>query len=134
MARPATKESEGTSKWEWALAAVGAAVIVAAIGYLLWYGVTRSRSVPELTISKMAVRPIVGDNFLVVVKIKNKGSSTAANVEIGGTLMEAGAPIEEGQAGIDYVPAHSSRQAYLQFSKDPADYRLELRVKGMTKP
>ncbi|MFD0986441.1 TIGR02588 family protein [Methyloligella solikamskensis] len=128
------QQPTGTSAIEWVVAAIGTAVIVAAVAYMVWYGVARPGGPPELSIRQVSEARQVEGSYLVQVEVNNQGHSTAANVQISGALQEGGVSVEESSASIDYVPQQSKRRAYFQFTKDPADYALELRVEGMAKP
>ena len=122
-----------TSIWEWAVAAVGAAIIASAIGYMAWYGVTHPQTPPALSIRQTSIAPSA-EGYLVQVLVRNQGGSTAAAVHIGGELIENGSVVEESEAVLDYVPENSARGASLQFMREPSAFTLQLRVKGMAKP
>ncbi|ODA67496.1 hypothetical protein A7A08_01529 [Methyloligella halotolerans] len=132
--QPATQQPTGTSYLEWAVAAVGTVLVAAAIAYLVWYGIARPDGPPELAIRQLSEIQKIRDGYLVEVEVENYGHSTAAAVEISGTLEQGGTDVEDSSATIDYVPQQSTRQAFFQFSENPADYTLKLRVKGMAKP
>lgn len=132
--KPATKQPTGTSYWEWAVAALGGILVVAAVAYMIWYGIARPDGPPELGIRQVSEMREVGGGYLIQVEVKNYGHSTAAGVNIAGELKDGARSVEESVATIDYVPQQSKRQAYFQFTENPKDYTLELRVQGMAKP
>lgn len=129
-----TQQPTGTSALEWAVAAVGAVLVAAAIIYLIWYGIVRPDGPPELTLRPLSEAKQMEGGYLLPVELKNQGYSTAANVEIAGELRAGSESVETSHASIDYVPQQSTRKAYFQFTENPADYTLELRVEGMAKP
>jgi uncharacterized protein (TIGR02588 family) len=130
--RRAAERSSATSPWEWVAASVGGAMICAAIGYMIWYGLTSREGVPELELEAVATTQ-AGASYLVEVEVRNQGRATAAAAEIEGQITGPDGPLETSEATIDFVPPNSSRKAFLQFTKDPAG-RLQLRVKGMAQP
>jgi len=132
--KPATKQPTGTSYWEWAFAAVGAVLVVAAVAYMIWYGVARPDGPPELDIRQVSEMRELGGSYLIQVEVKNNGRSTAAGVNIAGELVDGNESVETASATIDYVPQQSKRQAYFQFTENPAEHELKLRVEGMAKP
>ena len=122
-----------TSAWEWVVAAVGAALVTASIGYLVWYGVTHPEGVPRLELRQLDTA-VAAKGYLVKILITNSGNATAAAVHVEGRLMKDGTVVETGEATVEYVPQHSQREAYLQFYAKPADFKLDLQVKGMAAP
>lgn len=131
---PAPPPGAGTSPLEWAVAAVGAALLAAAIGYLSWHGLTREAGPPDLVVEEVG-RAAGQGGHRVAVSVRNVGRAAAAQVVVAGELMEEGGAVaEEAETMLDYVAIGSSRQAWLVFSHDPAGYALRLGVKGMAKP
>lgn len=88
---------------------------------------------PALRVETTAIAP-APEGFLVALKIRNEGGSTAASVHVGGELVDDGQVIEQSETVLDYVPENSQREAFLLFSRDPQAFSLRLRVKGMTEP
>lgn len=129
----APRQASATSALEWVVAGIGAAIIVSAIGYLLWYGLTHPYAPPALRIEKEAIMP-APEGFLVVLRVRNEGGSTAASVHVGGELVDNGQVIEQSETVLDFVPESSESEAFLQFTRDPQAFSLRLRVKGMTEP
>lgn len=130
--RPASQRSQATSPWEWVTAGVGGVMICAAIGYMVWSGLTAREGHPALELEPVATTQ-PGTSYVVEVLVRNQGSATAASAQIEGRIMGPDGPLETSEATVDFVPSNSSRTAFLQFSEDPAG-RLELRVKGMAQP
>lgn len=131
---PAPALGAGTSPLEWAVAAVGAALLAAAVGYLAWHAWEREAGPPDLTIAEVGRQAGAG-GYRVAVSVKNVGCGAAAAALVAGELLEEGGQVaEEAEATLDYVAIGSAREAWLVFSQDPARYALKLRVKGMAKP
>ena len=122
-----------TSVWEWVAAAIGALILILAIGYMIWYGLTHTSGPPVMVVERAdSVR--VDGIYVVKVVVRNEGRSTAAAVEIEGALMDGEEALETSTATLDYVPENSEREAYLQFTRDPAQYDLKLRAVGGSAP
>ena len=122
-----------TSVWEWAAAALGASILMFAIGYMAWYGLTHKSGPPFIVVERAETVRLDG-NYVVKVLARNEGQSTAAAVEIEGALMDGEEPIETSGATLDYVPENSQREAYLQFTRDPDTFDLKLRAVGGVVP
>lgn len=122
-----------TSPWEWIVAAIGAALVTAAITYLIYFAESTPPGPPLITLEQGAVLPH-GDGYLLPVTVTNEGATTAAAVEIEGRLSRAGAEPETASATLDYVPRFSSRQAGLYFANDPRRAVFELRALGYAEP
>lgn len=122
-----------TSPWEWGAAAFGAAILVFAIGYMAWYGLTHTSGPPVIVVERAESVALDGI-YVVKVLVRNEGRSTAAAVEIEGSLMDGEKPVETSGATLDYVPENSEREAYLQFTRDPAKFDLTLRAVGANSP
>lgn len=123
----------GASPWEWVVAALGLALLAAAIGYLVYFAVTTAAGPPAVVFERGPVARS-GDGYVVGVVIRNEGASTASAVEIEGTLMRNGVTVETSTATLDYLPRFSSRRAGLFFASDPRDGTLQLRANGYSEP
>ena len=67
-----------TSKWEWAVAALGAALVAGAIGYLVYHALTIGEGVPEVVVEHAGTRAVQGGH-IVRFLARNRGSTTAAS-------------------------------------------------------
>ena len=119
--------------WEWAAAALGASILVFAIGYMAWYGLMHTSGPPVIVVERAESVRLDG-SYVVKVLVRNEGRSTAAAVEIEGTLMDGEESLETSTATLDYVPENSQREAYLQFTRDPDTFDLKLRAVGASAP
>lgn len=119
---------------EWVLAAIGAIVTLATIGFLVYEGLAEGGGgVPELIVEAGAVTP-QGSGWAVPVEARNTGSATAASVRIVGQLRDATGVVEESEMTLDYVPEASSRAGTLLFTRDPSTSTLEVRATGYELP
>lgn len=135
MARKAAEPQNltGTSPWEWVAAVLGAAVMAFAIGYMVWYGLTRSEGPPILVVEQKEIQK-VGEDYLLQIIVRNEGHSSAAEVPIEGSLLEGDNVIETSDVTIDFVPENSERAVYLQFTRDPKRFTLKVRARGAAQP
>lgn len=128
--RPA---AAGTSTLEWGVAGLGAVLLLAVVGYLGIQALNDRSGPPAITLT--AAPPVrAGDGWVVEVTVRNEGFTTAAELEIEGTLTEGERVVEEAGATLDYVPKQSEEEAGLVFSEDPGRYQLELRARGYAEP
>ncbi|MEJ7624698.1 MAG: hypothetical protein WKF34_11960 [Pyrinomonadaceae bacterium] len=119
--------------WEWMLAALGAILILGAIGVTLYRAATREDTPASFEIQIESTERS-RDSYAVTFKIQNIGSHTAAAVSIEGTLTKGEEEEESSAATITYIPPNSERQATVFFSKDPKDFETKLRVTGYERP
>ena len=116
---------------EWAAAAVGLVLILAAIGVIGREMVAGKDGPPQISVRAGEVTE-TPDGYVVEVVARNSGGETAAQVVIEGELI-GGAP-EWREATLDYLPAGSERRAGLVFGADPRTHGLKLRAKGFVEP
>lgn len=123
----------GTSPWEWAIAAVGALLVLGVVAAMLHEALGRPSTPPrvELTVDTVIA---TGSGHLVEFRARNRGSRTAAMLVVEGELRGDTGTVETAQTTLDYLPEGSERSAGLFFTHDPARYRLELRPKGYDHP
>jgi uncharacterized protein (TIGR02588 family) len=126
----------GTSPWEWAAAAVGAAILVAIVGYLIYESIVRPPEArPEIVVTGEAPVPLGDGAFLVPIEVRNRGHVTGAGVNVSGALVGPdGTVIEESAVTFGFVAQHSTETGGLYFAADPRSLRLVLRVEGFTDP
>lgn len=122
-----------TSKWEWAVAALGAALVAGAIGYLVYHALTIGEGVPEVVVEHAGTRAVQGGH-IVRFLARNRGSTTAASLRIEGALLRDSSVVETSEATLDYLPSFSERQGGLFFREDPGRYELRLVPKGYADP
>ena len=123
----------GTSQVEWAVAGIGAAVVAATIGAMLYYGFSESGQHPVITFTTAGIEK-VGDQYLVNFIARNDGDATAAALNVVGTLMDGEAVLEESEATFDYLPGNSQRSGGLFFLRDPAGHELRISSIGYARP
>ncbi len=118
---------------EWLVAAVGAVCVVGALALLLHRWATTDGSPPDIVLEVGAISHGSG-GWRVEVLATNLGGRTAEDVQITGSLEVVGAPTEESQAAIGYLPVRSTREVVLVFESDPNAGGLEVSVRGFSLP
>lgn len=126
------------SKAEWATAALGVLLVLAAVGVLLYEGLARPTTPPDVAVRVERVTPVRA-GFLLEFVAENMGSKTAAGLTVRGELRapgdSAGAPpLEEREAGLDYLPGRSERKGGLFFTLDPRTHAVALQALGYQEP
>jgi uncharacterized protein (TIGR02588 family) len=123
----------GIPALEWIMAALGALLVLGAIGYMLLQARTLRGEPPVVRVTVDSILPSAG-GWLVVFEAENSGGGTAAGLQVVGTLTRAGSPPEESQVTLDYVPARSTRSGGLFFTADPGSGELVVRPAGYQEP
>jgi uncharacterized protein (TIGR02588 family) len=118
---------------EWVVAAIGAALVAATIGYLVWLALSRDEAPPDVRVAQTGVVALQ-DGWLVTFRATNAGATAAAELLIEGELAGDAGPVETSEATIDYLPPRSEREGGLFFRRDPRDHELHLRAKGYVNP
>lgn len=119
---------------EWISAAIGLVIIAAMLIFLAREATDYSNGIPPLLKAEATGLVAGGDRYVVEVEVSNAARRTAANVGIEGILKRGEEDVEISGASLAYVPGESRRRAGLIFSRDPREYRLELRVTGYERP
>ncbi len=133
----ATKESKkqaaAADKMEWIIAVLGMAVLLVALGFILYRAVTHESKPPDLSVSVESVER--GEQgYRVDFLVNNSGTQTAAAVVIEGELSNGGQSVEKSNATLAYAPANSTRRGGLYFTNDPRLYEMTIRAGGFEKP
>jgi uncharacterized protein (TIGR02588 family) len=131
--KPKDEQVEGTSPWEWVVAAVGGLLVTAAILYMVYYGLSHPPTPPEVTLRQTGVVE-TASGYLVRFEAHNVGNSTAAGLVIAGALTSGGVDVEESETTLDYLPGLSKRQGGLFFEKNPAVHEVKLQPRGYVEP
>lgn len=130
---PGVGRSGHTSRAEWAVAALGALMLLGVLANILYEALAEPNTPPavEVTIGSI-VR--TRDGYLVEFQARNSGQQTAAGLVIEGVLRAEGGEVEVSEITMDYLPAESHRSGGLYFRKDPRGLQLEVRAKGYDLP
>ena len=118
-----------TSPWEWADAALGALLIISALLYMTYYGLTHPSTPPDVTIE--GAKRLSGHGWLSR-RVRGEKSRQQHRRRSG---CHRRATIRRGRGGkrettLDYLPEQSRRRAGLFFQNDPRNHDLVLRAEG----
>jgi uncharacterized protein (TIGR02588 family) len=120
--------------WEWVAAALGAAVVLAAIGFMIYEAMTGGpHPIARITVEVDTIVPY-SSGYVVEFRAINEGDASAARVVVSGELRSDTGVVERAEVTVDYVPARSWRKGGFVFAKDPRAHRVELRSKGFDRP
>jgi uncharacterized protein (TIGR02588 family) len=136
MSESGGEEGDGknpVSPWEWVAAGVSALLVLGVVGIMLHEGLDAPSTPPLIDVRVDSVIAVSG-GYLVEFTAHNSGQSTAAGVTIEGELKADTGAVEKSGVTIDYVPAEAHRKGGLYFSKNPRQYRLEIRPRGYDRP
>jgi uncharacterized protein (TIGR02588 family) len=128
------KERPATSRWEWLAAALGAALVLASLGYMAGHALTRPQGPAAVTVELGGIAAVEG-GYVARIRVANRGHTTASAIDIEGELHDAdGASVERSTTTLDYLSPDSSREGGLFFTRDPVGHRLDLRATGYMRP
>lgn len=122
-----------TSPVEWAVAALGALLVLGAAGSLLYEALAGPATPPAVAVEVRAIQP-VGSGYLVEFEAFNHGGETAAQVTVEGTLSHDGSEVEASTTMLDFIPPEAHRRGGLFFTEDPRAFELALRATGYASP
>lgn len=123
--------------WEKVTGGVGLVLVLIMLGYLV-YEALDPQNPPDISVEQHEITRL-GQGFLVQVRATNHGDRAAATVVIEAALHTPDAgpddpPLEMGELTFDFVPAGSSREGGIVFTRDPADYTLDFQVRSFIEP
>ena len=124
---------EPPSMWEWIVGVASSIVVLTAVGFLLVEAFAGPSGPPVIAVHVERIQP-AGAGYLVEIRAVNSGDETAANLTIEGALIRDSTAVETSTVTIDFVPAETERGGGLFFTRDPAEYRLEVRPMGYDQP
>lgn len=125
--------SSDTPRLEWLLGIVGLALLVAAVGYLAYQGITNPAKPGALVITVLDVHS-VGDTHVVKFSVRNDGNENLSHLHLTAHLSDGEKEIESAQAFIDYLPARSEQRGGVYLRQDPHRYTLRIDPAGYTEP
>jgi uncharacterized protein (TIGR02588 family) len=118
---------------EWVSAGLGLAITGVMFGFLALEAAQQDGVPPLLNVVPVSLVQAPGQ-YVVEFEVRNDSATTGAAVQVEGTLKQGGSDVETSTASLSYVPGESSQRGGLVFTRDPRDYRLELRVTGYERP
>lgn len=127
------KARKGPALLEWISAAVGAVITSALVGLILLESLGSSAATPIVSIKPISMVH-EGTSYVMQIEVSNQSGATAAALTVEGQLMRGSQSIETSSATLSYLPGNSTRKAGLIFSRDPRQFKLELRATGYEAP
>ena len=127
------KSRSEISVWEWLTAALGLVLVLGAVALMLFDGAANGSRPPDVSVRAVRTLRTAG-GWLVEIEAANRGTETAAELEISGELSRGGRVLESATATVDYLPGGARRRAGLYFSEDPGTGELRLRPVGFREP
>jgi uncharacterized protein (TIGR02588 family) len=127
-----SNSSHVASKWEWVAAAISALIVIGVLTVLI-RGAAAGETGPDIVLRVDSVaRGTTG--YRVMFSAENRGTRTAAALDISAELRDGDVIVESSTATIDYLPGESQRGGGLFFERDPRSLRLVLRPLGYQEP
>jgi uncharacterized protein (TIGR02588 family) len=117
---------------EWAVAVLGAVLVLGVVGYMTWLALTEHGAPPDISLRIASVRPASGGYLAEIVAV-NRGGTTVADVKVEAVMTHAGAA-ESREVDFDFLPMHSERSAGIVFERDPGKFPVALRVLSHREP
>jgi uncharacterized protein (TIGR02588 family) len=131
--RPARTHAKPSS-WELVAAAIGAAIVVATLGFMVYEAMTAPpNAVPQIVVRVDSIVPYPS-GYVVEIRAINAGDATAAAVQVHGELRSDTGVVDQSESTVDFVPARSWRPGGLVFKNDPRRYQVEVRPVGFDRP
>jgi len=118
---------------EWLAAGLGFLLTLGVIGYLLAEALRERPGPPRLSVTAAPAQHSSGGYVLPLV-VRNSSDTTAAAVEVLGTLEREGAIVEQRRATFTYVPGRGEARGGLIFQNDPDRLTLSLVAEGYEEP
>jgi uncharacterized protein (TIGR02588 family) len=118
---------------EWSVFAVGLAVVLGTLGFLVWDLARGGSSPPDLTVELGSPRRQTS-GWAVPVTVHNRGDETAEGVHVEVVLAMPAGGEERAELEIAFVPRGSHRKGWVTFTRAPAAGRLTGRVSGYEEP
>lgn len=132
-ARPNEQQEAPPSAWEWLVAAIGLALLLASLGYLVYDALADDGAAPAPAVRIQAIEPRDG-RFLVRVQVANQSRAAAADLRVEGELRRGADVVERSETEFPYLPGQSVREGGLFFRQDPRTLELVLSARSYQKP
>ena len=126
-------DDKNRSVAEWVVGSSGLLCVLAVLVFLGYQEITQKESPPDITLDVEAIQA-ARSGYLVMIRARNHGGTTAANLLVRGTLWQGTATVEASQVRFQYVPSGSARKGGLYFTHDPRVLTLVLQPEGYERP
>ena len=118
---------------EWIVFAVGLALVLSVLGYLVYDGATMGSDPPSIEV-RLGAPEQRAHNYIVPVTVTNHGDKTAEGVTVEVLLESDGREGVRGELTVAFLPRRATREGFVTFQQDPRAARLNARVLGYEKP
>lgn len=119
---------------EWVVFSVSAAVIAFVTGFLIYQAFHSEPEQPPDIVVETGAAQKQQEKFIMPVKITNNGEQTAEDVNIIITIEKDGHSLEEASFVVPFIPRKSEREAWVVFTKDPAQGKVTGKATGFNVP
>lgn len=126
------RRREGSDPLETLVSLLSALLLLGAIGFLVWEGVSLTEP-PTFEAETGAVWHSDGRYYLPLV-VRNSGGESVQNLGLNVTLEEGARTVAQAETAIVWLPAHSQRRAVVIFDQDPKAYRIVTSFEGYEPP
>ena len=117
--------------WEWAIAALGACIVLGAIIFFA-VQIANPPDNPQFTIHTDSIF-VSGSQHVMIIEVRNHGR-TVSDVVVEGTLTTGDSQPEQSAVTLSFLPAKSRETAALLFSSDPRSHTFVLKVRSFNEP
>lgn len=118
---------------EWILGGLGAALVLFALGFLIYVGESKTDRTGGVEVTVDQISRVEG-GYLVQFSARNAGTRTLADVRVRARLMEGETQLENAEVVLDYLPGRSTARGGFYLQSDPAQYALRLRAESYREP
>jgi uncharacterized protein (TIGR02588 family) len=125
--------TSGIPTLEWIVGGVGLLLITGVIAFMLYHAITGIDSPPDVNVSVVSIRQN-RSGYLVMIKARNYGGTTAEGTVIEGELKKGSQVLERSHTTLDYSPPGSEKELGLFFRQDPRLFQLQIRPLGYEEP
>lgn len=129
-------QGEGNEKppaWEWAVAALGAAVLLVFASYLAHDAFFGPRVIATPHAQVLRTQRL-HDRHAITASIHNQGSESLAELKVVATLRRQGTVVESADTVLAFLPRHASRTVTFYFDNDPALHDVVVKAESSQKP
>lgn len=123
-------DKNGKNALEWTVFALSSLIITSVISFLVWQIFTKTDGPPRLEIA-LSEPQKAGENWLFPVDVKNKGATTALDVQVEVAWKTGG---EKASLSFTHLPREGQRRGYVVFSakngENPRTSELSAKILG----
>jgi uncharacterized protein (TIGR02588 family) len=126
------KQQEGSDPLETLVSVVSALLLLGAIGFLIWEGISLTE--PPRFEAETGVMWTSDGRYYLPMEVYNSGGESVQNLGLSVTLKDGEKTVARTETAIAWLPAHSQRRAVVIFDQNPEAYRVVTSFKGYEPP